>query len=270
MTNICSINNQVKSKIRVAVIDDNVEFCRMLENKLNANEDMLHVGTVHDGIEAISMISESKPDVIILDMIMPQLDGFGVLERLNKYPLDVKPIVFVLSAIGQESVVTKAIGLGASYFLVKPFDLNVLMERIRSAKELKNNDKKPNTLINNLRKKDDLEIEVTNLIHEVGIPAHIKGYQYIRESIMMSIEDMDVLSSITKVLYPTIAKKFKTTSSRVERAIRHAIEVAWTRGKSDSLENLFSYTISSEKGKPTNSEFIALIADRIRLDRKAS
>ena len=269
MEKISNINKcKGNDKIKIGMIDDNVEFCKLVQNKIESRDDMELVATVYDGLEAVSMISESKPDVVILDMIMPQLDGLGVLDKINSYPFEKKPIIFILSAIGQESLVAKAIEKGATYYLVKPFDLNVLMERIKAVKEDKPVEKKG--LINNLKKNEDLEVEVTNMIHEVGIPAHIKGYQYIRESIMMSIEDMEVLSSITKVLYPTIAKKFKTTSSRVERAIRHAIEVAWTRGKSDSLENLFSYTVSSEKGKPTNSEFIALIADRIRLERKAS
>lgn len=255
-------------KIRVALVDDNLEFCKLVENKIKDREDMEHVGTVHDGIDAVGLIAEKKPDVVILDMIMPQLDGLGVLEKLKTYPLDNKPTIFILSAVGQESVVTKAIELGASYFMIKPFDLNALMERIKNSKSIKVPDRKGRLIQNNLRKFEDLELDVTNMIHEVGIPAHIKGYQYIRDSIMLSIEDMDVLSSITKVLYPTIAKKYKTTSSRVERAIRHAIEVAWSRGKIDSLENLFSYTVNSEKGKPTNSEFIALIADKLRLERK--
>jgi len=255
-------------KIKVALVDDNLEFCKLVEQRINENEGLEHVGTVHDGIDAFGLISDKKPDVLILDMIMPQLDGLGVLEKLKSYPVEPKPIIFILSALGQENVVSRAIEYGASYFMVKPFDLNVLINRIKESKQIKIPNKKCKLIQNNLRKNEDLELEVTNVIHEIGIPAHIKGYQYIRDSIMMSIEDMEVLSSITKILYPTIAKKYKTTSSRVERAIRHAIEVAWSRGKIDSLEDMFSYTINSDKGKPTNSEFIALIADKLRLERK--
>ncbi len=255
-------------KIKLAMIDDNVDFCKLVKQRVSGSDEFELVGTAHDGIEGMGLITSKRPDVIILDMVMPQLDGMGVLDRLKDYTKDYNPVIFVLSAVGREEIATRAMEAGASYYLVKPFDINVLLERIKNTVNSSKVSRKGKLIQNNLRKTEDLEFDVTNMIHEVGIPAHIKGYQYIRESIMMSVEDMDVLSSITKILYPTIAKKYKTTSSRVERAIRHAIEVSWNRGKQDVLEDLFGYTINSNKGKPTNSEFIALLSDKLRLERK--
>ncbi len=255
-------------KLKVALVDDNLEFCKLVAGKIAEHDDLELVSMIHDGLEVFNMIAEKKPDIIILDMIMPQLDGMGVLERLKNYPIDKIPVIFILSAIGHDKIVTQAIQLGATYYIIKPFDLNILMQRVKEVRQTKVTSNKGKLISSTSKRFSDLELEVTNMIHEVGIPAHIKGYQYIRDSIMMSTDNMDVLSSITKVLYPSIAKKYKTTPSRVERAIRHAIEVAWNRGKADSLEELFSYTVNGNKGKPTNSEFIALLSDKLRLQRK--
>ena len=177
----------------------------------------------------------------------------------------------MVSAIGQESVTEDAFRLGADYYIMKPFDKDIIVSRINMVKNHRNKKVNENRRVNpyestktfNMR---NLEGDVTNIIHEIGVPAHIKGYQYLREAIVMSVNDIEMLNSITKILYPTIAKKYQTTSSRVERAIRHAIEVAWSRGKMDTIDELFGYTIHNGKGKPTNSEFIALIADKIRLE----
>ena len=214
---------------------------------------------------------------------MPHLDGLGVLEQLNTMELEKAPRIIILSAVGQDKITQKAITLGADYYTVKPFDMEVFTKRIR---EMFNSSSTQNVKFKNFissiiddiftqsenRTKPpmDLETEITNIIHEVGVPAHIKGYMYLREAITMVVNDMELLSAVTKELYPSIAKKYNTTASRVERAIRHAIEVAWGRGQIEAINRLFGYTVHGDKGKPTNSEFIAIIADKLRLQNKVS
>lgn len=262
---------EVKDKLSILVADDNVEFARTLTNCIEKEEGMEVIGIAQDGMEAVEMISNTKPDVAILDVIMPRLDGLGVLERINGAELEKKPLCIVLSAVGQDKITTKAIELGAQYYVVKPFDIDLLIRRIKELKFYKPTNfkssgigkefKTPYIEILPDRKKEaeNLEALVTNVIHEIGVPAHIKGYQYLREAIMMVVNDIDIINQITKQLYPEIAKRYKTTPSRVERAIRHAIEVAWGRGDGDAVESIFGYTVSAAKGKPTNSEFIAMI-----------
>ena len=271
----------MKEKITVLIADDNQEFSRTLATYLKNQEDMEIIGIAKDGLEAIDLIKEKKPDVAILDVIMPHLDGLGVLEKVNNSSnLEKKPICIMLSAVGQDKITGKAIALGAEYYMVKPFDIELLIQRISEIKNFRPNGqnnfiyreqkKIPYVSINTDKKEDTLEALVTNVIHGVGVPAHIKGYQYLREAIMMVVNDIDVINQITKSLYPQIAKKYDTTPSRVERAIRHAIEVAWGRGEMDIMENIFGYTVSAAKGKPTNSEFIAMIADKLRLELKTA
>lgn len=258
-------------KIKVLVVDDNKRIVNLLKEALTKEEEIQVVGTASDGEEALKMIHIMKPDVVLLDLIMPKIDGLGVMERLKKNDTDTQPQIIVVSAVSQESVTESAFELGASYYILKPFDTRVLISRVKAVGEHGEADNKViNTVFENHRPKyeNSLEADVTNIIHEIGVPAHIKGYQYLRDAIIMSVNDGEMLGSITKRLYPTIAKNHKTTSSRVERAIRHAIEVAWSRGKMDTIEELFGYTVSSRKGKPTNSEFVALIADKIRLEYK--
>lgn len=263
-------------KIGILLADDNREFREILAEYINNQTDMEVIAQAGNGLEACEIIQEKEPDVVILDIIMPHLDGLGVLEKLSETKLNKIPTVIMLSAVGQDKITERALMLGADYYIAKPFELDTLITRIR---QLNGSFKviKPvhhNSIIHQSPLSSgpikDLETEVTNIIHEIGIPAHIKGYQYLRDAIMMAIEDMEILNSITKQLYPSIAKKFNTTPSRVERAIRHAIEVAWSRGKVDTIDKLFGYTINNGKGKPTNSEFIALIADRLRLEMKVS
>jgi two-component system response regulator (stage 0 sporulation protein A) len=264
-----------QEKINILLADDNKDFCDVLRNYLDKLEDMRVVDTAYDGFEAYSKILSLKPDVVILDGVMPRLDGLGVLERLNKAQSDTKlPICVMLTALTQESVTQRAMELGAEYYMIKPFDMESLVARIRELREqffskdkgfAKRASRRPRPL-----SEIDLEARVTNVLHEIGVPAHIRGYNYMREAIMMAVENIDVLNYITKELYPSIAKKCSTTPSRVERAIRHAIEVAWSRGRVDSIDSIFGYTVNTHKGKPTNSEFIALIADRLRLELKAS
>jgi len=265
-----------QNKIRVLLADDNRDFCDVVCSHLNKLEDIAVVSVATDGIDACHKIQEHKPDIAIIDGIMPRLDGLGVLERLHKNPEDHQPTTILLSAITQEKVVQRAIDLGASYYMAKPFDMDALIGIIRQLNHelvVPKSGFQQGFLHQGIATTNnptyDLETKVTNILHEIGVPAHIRGYHYMRDAIMMSVEDMDVLNYITKELYPSIAKKCNTTPSRVERAIRHAIEVAWNRGKVDAIDALFGYTVNNHKGKPTNSEFIALIADRLRLEQKA-
>ncbi|WP_066873072.1 sporulation transcription factor Spo0A [Clostridium mediterraneense] len=269
------------SKISVLIADDNKEFCSILNDYLLNQRDIVVVGIANDGLEALELIEEKKPDLVVLDIIMPHLDGLGVLEKLNSSKLDKIPRVIVLSAVGQDKITQRAITLGADYYVVKPFDMDVFIKRIRQMFNNTISSEESNTRqstllemteapVSNRRQPMDLESEITNIIHEIGVPAHIKGYMYLREAITMVVNDMELLSAITKELYPSIAKKYNTTASRVERAIRHAIEVAWGRGQIEAINKLFGYTIHNDKGKPTNSEFIAMVADKLRLKNKVS
>lgn len=271
----------MNEKISILIADDNKDFSRTLANYIEKQSDMEVIGIAKDGLEAIDMLTNVTPDVMLLDVIMPNLDGLGVLEKINDIKINKKPIRIMLSAVGQDKVTQRAIALGAEYYVVKPFDIELLIQRIREFKFYR--PKSTNNFITREAKQQYIEIEkgsekneenlealVTNVIHEVGVPAHIKGYQYLREAIIMVVKDIDVINQITKSLYPQIARKYKTTPSRVERAIRHAIEVAWGRGQQEAVENIFGYTVSASKGKPTNSEFIAMIADKLRLELKSA
>lgn len=274
----------VKEKTTILIADDNEDFALTLVKYLEKEEDMEVIGIAKNGKEACDMVTNTQPDVLLLDVIMPYLDGIGVLEYINSSGIDKKPMCIMLSAVGQAKITQTAISLGAEYYVVKPFDIEILVKRIKEIKNYKpttaqncysNKDreyKMPYIDISDSNKKNEeaLEALVTNLIHELGVPAHIKGYQYLREAILMVIKDIDIINQITKQLYPAIASKYRTTPSRVERAIRHAIEVAWARGEQGTVESIFGYTISAAKGKPTNSEFIAMIADKLRLELKTA
>ncbi|MFE8702539.1 sporulation transcription factor Spo0A [Cytobacillus sp. FJAT-54145] len=265
-------------KIKVCVVDDNRELVGMLEDYIGSQEDMEVVGVAHNGQECLDLLERVNPDVLVLDIIMPHLDGLAVLEKVREMKKNPPLHVIMLTAFGQEDVTKKAVELGASYFILKPFDLENLGNHIRQVSGKSNGIlRKPSTLASNNgyrvqveQKPKNLDASITSIIHEIGVPAHIKGYLYLREAISMVYNDIELLGSITKVLYPDIAKKYNTTASRVERAIRHAIEVAWSRGNIDSISSLFGYTVSMSKAKPTNSEFIAMVADKLRLEHKAS
>ena len=261
-------------KWSVAIADDNERMIGILDGILRQDEDIQIVGVARDGEEVCQIIKDKEPDIVLLDIIMPKLDGLTVMEKIGQdIHIQKKPEFVVISAIGQERITEDAFLLGARYYIMKPFDHEMLLSRIQSLKADRQKRKTEIRKVVPYETKMDymernLETDVTTMIHEIGVPAHIKGYQYLRDAIMMAVEDMNMLNSITKILYPTIAKNHQTTPSRVERAIRHAIEVAWSRGKMDTIDELFGYTVSVGKGKPTNSEFIALIADKIRLDYK--
>ena len=262
-------------KLNVAIADDNERIVELLDRIVSSDEELNVVGKAGNGEELYDIIKAKEPDVVLLDIIMPKVDGLTVMERVNEDKnMKKRPAFIVITAVGQEKITEDAFALGANYYILKPFDNDMVISRIKPVrKNCSEKNFQEVRRVNAYESKAEyiernLETDVTEIIHEIGVPAHIKGYQYLRDAIIMSVGDMDMLNSITKILYPTIAKKHQTTPSRVERAIRHAIEVAWSRGKMDTIEELFGYTVSGGKGKPTNSEFIALIADKIRLEYK--
>ena len=261
----------METKIRILLADANPDFAKLLAETLAAEHDMELVGAAADGPEALSALQSLKPDLLLLDLVLPKLDGLEVLRRLPE--TGCKCPVIVLSGFMNGQVVADCAALGAAYFMPKPCDTAALLERVRQIggsgaedASLEGIDCRPAARIS--RQEADLEATVTDIIHEIGVPAHIKGYQYLREAIILTIKDMDIINAVTKVLYPEVAKRFSTTPSRVERAIRHAIEVAWDRGDIEVLQKYFGYTVSNIKGKPTNSEFIAMIADSLTLRQK--
>lgn len=264
--------------LNVAIAEDNPKTLEVLNEMLEREDDIQVVGKAENGEEAFDMIVNTQPDIVLMDVILPGMDGLSVMEKV-KYEgeLEKKPSFIVVSAAGSENVAEDAFRLGASYFIMKPFKDEVVIDKIRKVAGYRSRTRSMG--LNGNRKvkpyespaeymEQNLENDVTQMLHEIGVPAHIKGYQYLRDAIAISVADQEMLTSVTKVLYPNIAKKYQTTSSRVERAIRHAIEVAWSRGEMEVINDIFGYTVSNGKGKPTNSEFIALLSDKIRLDYK--
>lgn len=274
-------------KISVVIIDDNKPLCLSLQKDINATEDMESVGIAYDGIDGFDLVTGQQPDIVVLDIVMPRMDGLELLERLGQTELAKEPAYIIMSAVNHDSITQKALQLGAEYYLVKPVENEVVLKRIRqvmSGCRLHGKATPPDpyekpmfSLVEPSGRQaltnaepENLEAVITDVIHEVGVPAHIKGYHYLREAISLCIQDKEFINSITKLLYPTVARNYQTTSSRVERAIRHAIEVAWGRGSAEILNSIFGYTVDTNKGKPTNGEFIAMIADSIRLKMKNS
>ncbi len=262
----------METKIRVLIVDFNSEFCRLLSEQLRDSEDLEVAGTAADGLEALRLTTELKPDVLLTELMLPRLDGLELLRRLPE--TGAEPRVIVLTGFYNAKVVADCSALGADYFIPKPCEPQTLFSRIRQAAGRSEADANPvgidfRAMRSTAPAQDaDLEAMVTDIIHEIGVPAHIKGYQYLREAIILTIKDMEMINAVTKVLYPEVAKRYSTTPSRVERAIRHAIEVAWDRGDIEVLQKYFGYTVSNIKGKPTNSEFIAMIADSLTLQQK--
>lgn len=258
-------------KVRVVVADDNLQLQSMIADFLRQQSGIEVVGTAANGIEAIRLVQEEEPDVLVCDMIMPQMDGYGVLEQLASMKLIKRPGVIALTALGRDDFITRAINLGACYYMVKPFDFSILAQRVfETAGEMD----RAGAISIRIRAEEstgeeNLEERIANLFLTVGIPAHIKGYQYLREAVRMVIDNPDLMGRITKELYPGIAHRFGTTSSKVERAIRHAIEVAWNRGRIEALDEAFGRNVCSLDDKPTNGEFIALVSDRLRIRESA-
>ena len=253
----------MEHKLRILIADSNEDFRVMLTEIISDEEDMTVVSVASNGHETLEMLREHKPDVLLMDLVLPKLDGFGVLQQIGD--TGANPAVVVTSAFVTDSVMAKCSELGATLFVSKPCDGDAILSRLRLADDMRAKAHQPRESIDN-RTEPSLEAVVTEVIHEIGVPAHIKGYQYLREAIILAVNDMDVINAVTKILYPAVAKKFGTTPSRVERAIRHAIEVAWDRGDLETLQKYFGYTVSNIQGKPTNSEFVAMIADRLTLD----
>ena len=269
--------------VNVVIVDDNPMILNTLDEVISSEAGLSVIGRADNGKDAIDMIKDTQPDVVLLDLVMPQMDGITVVENIKKKTSMLKnPAFIILSAVGGEQMTEEAFQAGANYFLMKPFDKDILVNKIRRIGKrpvrpvpgkvleapLKAATPEEAAMNREEYMKEHLETDITKMLHELGIPAHIKGYQYLRDAISMVVRDREMMEAVTKILYPEIAKKNYTSSSRVERAIRLAIEVAWGRGSLEVIDELFGYTISTGKGKPTNSEFIALIADKICLDYK--
>ena len=249
---------------RVLIADNSEEFCMRLKSSIEKNPEYEVVGTALNGIDAVDLLQKFHPDVLLMDLLLPDLDGISVLRKASE--LDIEPVCMVMTGFLTEYAAGAAAGLGVRYFMAKPCRCEAVVERLREILQADEQGKGHGVK----RAEVNIEAMVTSVIHEIGVPAHIKGYQYLREAIKIAVNDMEVINAITKVLYPQVAKAFSTTPSRVERAIRHAIEVAWDRGDLETLQRFFGYTVNSSKGKPTNSEFIALIADKLQLQLKNS
>ncbi len=254
------------NRVKILIAEENREFRESLSNSIENEIGFELVGKTGDGAEAVAKIASVCPDVVIISSMLPSVDGLGVVQAINTSDSKKRPIIFMTSLTTSEPLAQASAALGVTYFMVKPFGAETLIDRIKMFAIDRG--------INRRRdlpaaSQESIELMVTSIIHEIGVPAHIKGYHYLREAIILAVRDIDIINAITKVLYPTVARKFQTTPSRVERAIRHAIETAWNRGDLDTLNRFFGYTVSNTKGKPTNSEFIAMIADRLRLQNQS-
>ena len=258
----------MEKRINLLIAGSGEDFRRSVSDYVENEGDISVVASSGDGLKVVELVRDLKPDVLLLDTVLANLDGRAVLEKLSEMPDAGHPAVIMVAGFYSDPILSAASSLGVAYFLPKPCDPSVLLGRIR---QLAGKAARPTTELGAAanRTERNLENVVTEIIHEIGIPAHIKGYQYLREAILITVNDMDVINAVTKVLYPEVARRFNTTPSRVERAIRHAIEVAWDRGDIETLQRFFGYTVSGVKGKPTNSEFIAMIADRLYLQQKS-
>lgn len=252
----------------ILIADDNALLRSQIEDEFKFSNDLNIIASVSNGVDLVDKTVELQPDIIITDAILPQIDGLSALKSLMALSLPKKHKVIVITSFTSSDIMTECSNLGVDYFMQKPFNPEVLVDKLSSIINVE-----PSSEFieqNSLPEELDIEVRVTKLIHDIGIPAHIKGYHYLREAITLAIKDMSIINSVTKILYPDVAKTFKTTSSRVERAIRHAVEIAWDRGDVNKLQQIFGYTISNSKGKPTNSEFISILADKLRLEIKVS
>ncbi len=262
----------MENQLKVLISEDCLEFGREgLDMFKHYSMDLSFLPK--DGFKIIELIENSCPDVVVMDLFMPRIDAIGIISAIRKNHRIEMPIFMVVSNLNQPTLEREVMSAGASYFLLKPISYSDIIEKILQVtykNSLSNNVSHTQTPQLHMNSTSNIEIKVTQILHQIGVPAHIKGYHYLRSSIIMSIENPDIINSVTKQLYPSVAKIFETTSSRVERAIRHAIEVAWDRGDIDVLNSYFGYTIHNSRGKPTNSEFIAMISDKLRLQLKSA
>lgn len=255
----------MQKRAKVLIVDESDDYRSTCTSNL-AHMGYDVVGEAVDGEQAIAKIHKTRPDVVLLDLWLTKIDGCQVVKKVLSQKDAHRPAFIVVTSINNRNMLQEALSAGADYCMLKPFDYQTLGERIDTLASTRESSPAP------VRKEEphDLEAQVTKIIHQIGVPAHIKGYQYLRTAILMSIRDNEMINSVTKILYPTVAKQYSTTSSRVERAIRHAIEVAWDRGDVETLNSFFGYTINNTRGKPTNSEFIAMVADDLRIRNKSS
>lgn len=270
---IRAVNGNMTKNVKIIVAEDNRNLCQILQDYIQREENLEIVGVAYNGLEAWELIQKHNPDLVIMDLVMPNLDGLEVLERLNSRSSVPRPKTIMLTAFGHETLTHQAMVMGVDYFILKPFDLEILGKRIRTLTQDVEVTSAPHqqnytSVVSSSGRGLNINMEVTNMMHQLGIPAHVKGYQYIRDAILMVIEDVSLLGAVTKELYPAIAKKYNTAPSRVERGIRHAIELAWERGHMETLKRIFGYSMNIERQKPTNSEFIALLADKLRVMSK--
>ena len=258
----------MEKKLKIVIADDSAALGENCAATFKAYG-MTVVLCEKDGLKVLTAIKKEKPDILLADVFMTNLDILGVMSNLNQNNPKDKPMIMAMSSFDNPRLEKELLDAGADYYFLKPFDANTMAQRIIQLSGWKN-EKTPIVVKDNIISDTQLEVMITDIIHQIGVPAHIKGYHYLREAIVLSIKNSDILNSVTKLLYPTVAKMHGTTASRVERAIRHAIEVAWDRGDIDVLNSYFGYTIQNERGKPTNSEFIAMISDKLRLKLKIS
>ena len=256
--------------MRIMLVDDNVEFRRMIQEHLQRQENMRVVAECATGLEALEALAKTPVDVILLDIIMPQMDGYSFLEEMNRQQMANPPQVIVVSALGRDDFIMRAVESGVRYYMIKPVDLNVLTGRIREVCGQASDAAVPGNRVSLPGRAPSIDEKLASLFLTIGIPAHIKGYAFLREAVKMVIENPDVINRITKELYPGIGKRFNTSASKVERAIRHAIEVAWSRGRIDTLNKAFGCRVATKEDKPTNGEFIAMIADKLALEQRTA
>ena len=258
--------NFMEKKLKIIIADDSTELGQNCAKVFKAYG-MTPILCEKDGRSVLAKVRTENPDIILADVFMPNLDILGVINSLNEMQLKEKPMVMAMSSFDNQKLEKEMLNAGASYYFLKPFDIKTMAERIIQLSGWRN-EAEPLIIKNNVLDDSELELMITEIIHQIGVPAHIKGYHYLRDAIILSVKNSEIVNSVTKLLYPTVAKHYSTTASRVERAIRHAIEVAWDRGDIDVLNSYFGYTIQNDRGKPTNSEFIAMISDKLRLKLK--
>lgn len=251
------------------LVDDNAEMRRAIREQISKQERMKVVGECANGLEALEFLGKTAVDAMVLDIIMPQMDGYALMEEMRRQQMDNAPQIIVTTALGRDDFIMRAVELGAKYYMVKPFEIQTLVARIREV--VGHTGSQPEIVhLGTLQRSQSLDEKLSSLFLTIGIPAHIKGYQFLREAVKMVIETPDIINRITKELYPGIGRRFNTTASKVERAIRHAIEVAWSRGRIDTLNRAFGCKVASKEDKPTNGEFIAMIADKLSMEQRSA